>query len=91
MGCMIANWLAREADKTSRLGVVIGRKLGKANVRNRAKRLLREAFRRNQHRIAKGLDLVLIARPSIVGLDYRAVEAHYLRLLRKADLITMTA
>jgi ribonuclease P protein component len=94
MGCMIANWLPREPEPhsplgmvPSRLGVVVSRKLGKATVRNRAKRLLREAFRRNQDRLTQGLDLVLVARPSIVGLDYGKVDAQYLRLLHKAELL----
>jgi ribonuclease P protein component len=94
MGCMIANWLPRQTEPNapvgavcSRLGVVVSRKIGKANVRNRAKRLLREVFRQNQQRLALECDLVLIARRSIVGLGYSQVDAQYLRLLDKAGLI----
>jgi len=47
----------------SRLGISIGRKFGNAVRRNRAKRLLREAFRLQQHELPKGIDIVCIVRP----------------------------
>src|SRR5258708_27448328 len=62
-GCLIANWLALPAGAPARLGVITGRKIGAAVARSRARRLLREAFRLNQLRLAQPLDLVLVARP----------------------------
>ena len=46
----------------SRLGLVVGRKVGKAVRRNRVKRLLRAAFRLSRPRLPSGLDIVVIAR-----------------------------
>jgi ribonuclease P protein component len=43
-----------------RLGISVGKACGKAVLRNRLKRLLREVFRQNQHRIPQNLDYVVV-------------------------------
>jgi ribonuclease P protein component len=86
-GCMIANWLKLPADSSHRLGVVTSGKIGNAVVRNRARRLLREAFRRHQHDLTQPLDLVLVARASIVGKGFAEVEKDFLTILRKAGVL----
>jgi len=44
----------------ARLGLSVSRKHGSAVKRNRIKRLLREAFRLQQHRLPPGIDLVIV-------------------------------
>ena len=87
MGCLIANWQRAPERQSGRLGVITSSRIGNAVVRNRARRLLRECFRLHQHSIAYPVELVLVARPSIVNKDFFGVEKDFLTTLRKAGLL----
>jgi ribonuclease P protein component len=89
-GCLIANWRRLTAAAPSRIGVVTSGRLGNAVVRNRARRLLREVFRLHQPDLAGPVDLVLVARPSIVGRRFSEVERDFLTTLRKAGLLKLS-
>lgn len=86
-GCLIANWQRLPAGSASRLGVITSSKIGGAVVRNRARRLMRETFRLHQYSLAQPVDLVLIARQSIVEKGFAGVEKDFLITLRKAKLL----
>jgi ribonuclease P protein component len=47
-----------------RLGISASRRIGGAVLRNRWKRLLREAFRLTRSRLPTGIDLIVIPRPA---------------------------
>ncbi|MEP7124819.1 MAG: ribonuclease P protein component [Byssovorax sp.] len=53
----------RDTAGPARLGVVASKKVGNSVVRNRAKRLVREAFRKNPDAFPDNLDVVIIVRP----------------------------
>ncbi len=86
-GCLVANWQRLPANAHSRLGVITSGKIGNAVVRNRARRLLREVFRVHQHELAQPVDLVLVARQSLVAKGFGGVEKDFLTTLRKAGLL----
>ena len=90
-GCLIANWLELPAGQPLRVGVITSRKVGAAVARNRARRLLREAFRLHQHDLRCPVDLVLVARNSIAGMKLAGVEHDFLKALRQANLLRAKA
>lgn len=75
----------------SRVGFSVSKRLGSAVRRNQVKRALREAYRLNEHRVAAGVDFVLIAREALPGLlDERgltAVEEKLREVFSKAALL----
>ncbi|HUA64244.1 MAG TPA: ribonuclease P protein component [Alphaproteobacteria bacterium] len=86
-GCLVANWNMLPEGASPRLGVVTSRKIGGAVQRTRARRLLRESFRLHQHDFARPIELILVARNSIVGKKFADVEKDFLTTLRRAGLL----
>ena len=66
----------------SRLGIVASRRVGNAIRRNRAKRLVRELFRKNK--IALGLDVVVLTRKEMPDIDLPSLIVDYKSALYKA-------
>ncbi len=89
----IMNWHAPGDRACSRLGLVAGKKQAgnRAVDRNRARRLLREAFRRMQPRISPPADIVLIARKGIGRRRQIDVDRDLAGLLRRAGLLERSA
>ncbi len=76
--------LPNERD-ISRYGFSVGRRVGKAVLRNRAKRLFREILR--QTPLHRGWDIIFIARSAISSANYADIEKSVRGLLLRAGLL----
>ena len=65
-----------------RLGIAATKKLGGAVERNRAKRLIREVFRRNK--LAPGFDIVVIPKRELLDASLTALETEFRHTLERS-------
>ena len=86
-GSLAVAYVLAVPDQPRAAGVVTSRKVGNAVARNRARRLLREAYRLTQHRLQDHFQIVMVARQSINGKTRRDVETCLLDLFRAAGLL----
>ena len=62
---LLVLFIAENDCSIPRLGISIGKAFGNAVRRNRLKRLIREAFRRNQHDIPQDFDYLIMISPQL--------------------------
>ncbi|MCB6366032.1 ribonuclease P protein component [Intestinibacillus massiliensis] len=70
----------------NRIGLTVSTKLGGAVVRNRIKRLLREAYRLHEAEFKTGYDFVLVARGRAAGAKCREIEKALLAAMDELKL-----
>jgi len=91
IGRFMVVWMRRGEGAALRLGVVTSRKVGEAVDRVRARRLMREVFRRHRSQLTGEVDLVLVGRRELVRASWSALEREFLYLVRKAGLLNPPA
>ncbi len=76
-------WVAPATGEGSRMGVVASKRTFRRAVdRNRAKRLIREAFRQERQRLHVNGDLVIVARRRILEAGAALAQAEFVKLVR---------
>lgn len=69
----------------TRFGITVTRKIGKAVIRNRMKRILREVIRKNFREWKGGIDLIFVAKKEVIQASFHDIEDDIVGLLRKVS------
>jgi ribonuclease P protein component len=72
---------------TNRVGITVSKKLGKAHIRNRIRRRLREVYRLNEDKFQPGWDIVVVGRGKALDGDFADICKCYLSLAKKAGIL----
>ncbi len=70
-----------------RLGLTVSGKVGKAVVRNRIRRLIKESYRLMEERVSPGYDIVVVARSRAAFADYKAVRGSLEKAFQKSGIM----
>jgi ribonuclease P protein component len=69
----------------SRVGLTVGKVIGKAHERNRIKRRLRDILRRHVDSLPAGCDLILHPQRTVLTMEFAKLEAEIVRILQQAN------
>lgn len=86
-GLIVAHVWAKASGPVARAGFAVGKKVGKAVVRNRVKRRLRAAVAALRPRLAGQPWLMVVAKPPAAGASYLELQAALERALGKAGVL----
>ena len=79
-------YVLRDTPLRGQVGFAAGKKLGGAVVRNRVKRILREAFRLNQLNLNKNCAVLLVARKPLVNAKLDTATTAFVELCKRAGI-----
>ncbi len=85
---LVALYVLPRREGPFRLGLAVGKRVGKAVVRNRVKRRLREACRRYRDAVSVSVDAVLVGRPEAGRAEFAALAGAVADLFGQAGLVS---
>jgi ribonuclease P protein component len=80
----------QDPSASSRLGVSLKRRLGSAVVRNRSKRLVKEAFHLHGSQLPPGTDLIVAVLKDLSGMKLKEVEGIFSGMLARMGPVSAT-
>jgi len=76
----------KNKNDETRIGFTASKKVGNSVKRNRARRLMKEAYRHMENSIMDGYDIVAIARVTVNEADYKGVEDSFVKAVKRAGI-----
>jgi ribonuclease P protein component len=83
---LVGRFVRTDLDQT-RIGLAVGKRLGGAVVRNRARRRIREELRAMAPSFRPGWDVLIIARPAVVEADHDALVGALRQVLQSGGVL----
>ena len=88
---LLVLYARKNRTDSNRVGITVGKKLGKAHIRNRTRRRIREVYRLNEEKFLPGWDIVVVARSRAVEAPFDKLTKSYLSLAKKAGILQESA
>lgn len=84
---LLVTYVRKGREKTSRVGITTGKKVGKAVQRNRCRRIIREAYRQLMPQIKGNYDIVFVARTKTAESNTAEIKAVMEEQFRELGLL----
>lgn len=85
---LLAMYVRKNKKTSNRVGITVSTKVGKAVVRNRVRRRIREAYRINEAGFTAGRDIIIVARVRAARASFRDIEKNLLELSGSLGLLS---
>ena len=79
-------FVRQREDRELKIGFSVSKIIGKAHIRNRAKRQMREMVRKNFNHLKEGYEVVFLARKPISTASYQEISRDMVNLLKKSGI-----
>jgi ribonuclease P protein component len=79
------SWWQAPHEGGPRVGLTVGKALGKAHDRNRIKRRMRDVLRRHVELLPPGCDLIFHPRRTVLTMEFAKLETEMVRILQQAN------
>ena len=73
----IVIYVKKNNSPYNNLGITAGKKVGNAVARNRAKRIIRQAYRENEINMPVGIDMIIVARASTAKIKSNILSEYF--------------
>ena len=73
-------------SNNTQYGITVPKKIGKANIRNKIKRQIKNIIITNEINIQKNFKYVIIVKEAILELDYQNIKIELLNLFKKVGI-----
>ncbi len=85
---ILAMYARKTKNTSNKIGITVSTKVGKAVVRNRVRRRIREAYRKNEELFLSGINLVVVARKRASVESFSEIEKNLLKLAGSLGILS---